>query len=77
MNNGIPNSNKNERSVRTCTNMDEIHKCDVEQKANCKTRTYCIAQGTILSVVTYNGKESERECGRVYIAKSLCFKTGN
>ena len=77
MNNGIPYSNKNESSVGTCSNMDEIHKCDVEQKANCKTRTYCIAQGTVLSIVTYNGEESEKECVWVCIAKSLCFSTWN
>ena len=77
MNNGIPNSNKNESSVGTCINMDESHKCDVEQKADCKTRTYCIAQGTVLSIVTYNGKEFEKECVCVCIAKSLCFNTGN
>ena len=33
MNNGIPYSNKNESSVGTCINMDEIHKYDVKQIA--------------------------------------------
>ena len=35
-------------------------------------RPTAIAQGTIFSILSYNGRESEKECMCVYVIESLC-----